>query len=96
MTTTNKFLAFATADIQERIDIKDELLEVYIDPVYENGLQFSGEVLICGVVKDNTDEGTLGSILQEYLKEYVEFARIKKVQLRGKPERVVLRLQKVG
>jgi hypothetical protein len=73
---------------------------VYIDPVYENGMQFSGEVLICGFVKNNTDEDTLGSILQEYLKEYVEFAKIRKVQFHNKesePEvRTVMKLRKVG
>lgn len=80
-----KFLALAVADIEERIDISDELLEAYIDPVYENGMQFSGQVLINGTVKDNTDEDTLAGILQDYLREYVEFAKIQKVEFRTAP-----------
>jgi hypothetical protein len=69
---------------------------VYIDPLYENGMQFSGEVLICGIVKDNTDESTLGSILWDYLKEYVEVAKIRKVQFQSEPVHTVTKLRKVG
>lgn len=80
-----KFLALAVADIEERIDISDELLEAYIDPVYEKGKHFSSQVLINGIVKDNTDEDTLAGILQDYLREYVEFAKVQKVEFRTTP-----------
>jgi hypothetical protein len=82
-----KFLALAKADIQERIPIKDELIDAYLDPVYENGMQFSGEVLVIGTVNDDTDEETLGAILQDYLREYVEFARVRKVSFQGEKQR---------
>ena len=74
-----KFLALAKADIQERIHINDELVDAYTDPVYEHGMRFSGEILIVGTINDDTDEETLGAILQDYLREYVEFARVRKV-----------------
>jgi len=74
-----RFLALAKADIQERITINDDLVDAYIDPVYEHGLRFSGEIMIVGSVHDDTDEETLGAILQDYLREYVEFARVRKV-----------------
>jgi hypothetical protein len=74
-----KFLALAKADLQERIPIKDNLIDAYIDPVYEHGMQLSGEILVVGSVYDDTDEETLGAILQDYLREYVEFARVRKV-----------------
>ena len=78
-----KFIALAKADIQEQFNIKDELLDVRIDPVFENGMEFSGEILIAGKVYDEgADEDVLGAILQDYLREYVEFARVRNVEFR--------------
>ena len=77
---TKNFLALAKAEIDERITIEDSLVNAYIDPVYERGYEFSGEVIIRGTINDDADEGTLSAILQDYLREYVEFARVTAVQ----------------
>lgn len=76
---SKRFLALAKADIQETIPVKDGIIDAYIDPVYEDGMQFAGEVLIVGTVIDDTDERTLGALLQDYLREHVEFARVRQV-----------------
>lgn len=78
---TKNFLALVKTPIEERIEINDTLVNMYLDPVYENGYEFSGEVLIRGTVNDNVDDGTLAAILQDYLlHEYVDFARVVQVQ----------------
>lgn len=77
---TKNFLALVKTPIEERLEIKDTLVNMYIDPVYENGMEFSGEVLIRGTITDNVDDGTLAAIIQDYLNEYVEFSRVIQVQ----------------
>jgi hypothetical protein len=78
---TKKFLALATCDIEnERIKIKDELVDLYIDPVYEQGYDFSGEVMLVGCIHDDADESTTSAILQDYLREHFEGAKMVKVQ----------------
>lgn len=93
---TKRFLALAKADIPERIPIKDELVDAYMDPVYTNGMQFCGEVLIVGTINDDTDEETLGAILQDYLREYVEFARVRKVSFQEETKRVPNAYKRTG
>lgn len=80
---TKKFLALAKANIQDIIPIKDDLIEARIDPVYQRGLEFTGEVLIAGTINDDKDEidtGTLSALLQDYLSEHVELSRMIKVE----------------
>lgn len=78
---TKNFLALVKTPIEERIDINDTLVNMYLDPVYENGHEFSGEVIVRGTINDNVDDGTLAAILQDYLlHEYVDFARVIQVQ----------------
>ena len=73
---TKRFLALAKAGIEERLTINDNLVNAVIDPVYEHGMKFTGEVIITGSVHNDTDEGTLGAVLQDYLRKYVKFARL--------------------
>jgi hypothetical protein len=75
-----KFLALAEAEIEERIPINDDLIDAYIDPVYEHGMRFSGEVMIVGNVRDDASEDALAAILQDYLNEYVDQASVRKVE----------------
>jgi len=81
-----KFLALAKADINEVLSVSDSLVDMKIDPVYENGMTFSGQVLISGTVKSDPDEGALSSLLKDYLLEYVDFAFVQKVEFRDKEE----------
>ena len=93
---TKKFTALAIADIIDRVIIEDTLLSAYIDPVYENGYDLSGEVVIVGTVKDNVDENVLGVILQDYLREYADIAHVTVVQLAPDNVRFMDEYRKAG
>ena len=67
-------------------DFTEESVEIFkqthiFDPLFQkkDGKTFKGEIYIRGMVYDDTDEDSLGSILQDYLKEYVEFAKVRQV-----------------
>jgi len=92
-----KFLALAKADIDEVIKINDSLVTAEVEPVYQHGYEFSGEVLIAGSVHDNADEETIAEILHGYLCCYVEDVLIRKVEIRSvRPQRVVNIYRKAG
>jgi hypothetical protein len=77
-----KFIALAVANIEEDIAIKNGLIDMKIGPVYENGMQFSGEVLAIGIVSDDCDLLTLKDVVSNHLREYVEFVSVKKIEFR--------------
>lgn len=78
---TKKFTALASYDIEiDRINIKDNLVDLYIDSVYEKGYRLSGEVVISGTIHDDADEVTTSAILQDYLREHLEGAKMISVQ----------------
>lgn len=92
-----KFLALAKADIDEVIKINDSLITAVVEPVYQNGYEFSGEVLITGTIHDNTDEETISEILYSYLCCYVENVKVRKIEIRGtKPQRVINIYRRAG
>jgi hypothetical protein len=86
---TKKFLALATVETEtDRIKIQDELVDLYIDPVYEQGYTFSGEVMLVGSIHDDADEATTSAILQDYLREHLADAKMCHVQFDTTQEKV--------
>jgi len=80
-----RFLTLAVARIPEVIRVKDKLVDMTIEPVYENGKQFSGQVLLSGTITDDVDEKVMRVIMLDYLRAHAQFARIVKVEFRALP-----------
>jgi hypothetical protein len=82
-----KFLVLAVADIEETIEDtvthKGCTFTFKSDPVYENGMEFSGEVLVIGTVAGECTEKVCSSVITEYLRKYAEFVRVRKVEFRA-------------
>lgn len=78
-----KFLALMVAEIDESVPLEDELIKGIIEPVFENGKQFSGSVLVEGFVRDDIGESTLSELLTDHLKWYSEFVSTRKIEFRN-------------
>ena len=80
---SRKFHALLKANLTDVIEFNDELIKAHSDPIFENG-EFKGEILVTGVVHVETDERTLGAVIVDYLKLYVDFVTLRKVEIRNK------------
>lgn len=95
--SNNRFHALAKANIETEFKITDNLINMKVEPVYENGLVFAGEVYVSGYFNDNVvDEETLRIIVQDYLREHIEFAIVIKVEFLTTINQRVFSYQRTG
>ncbi|MFA5759098.1 MAG: hypothetical protein WC942_07075 [Clostridia bacterium] len=95
--SNNRFHALAKVNIETEFKITDNLINMKVEPVYENGLVFAGEVYVSGYFNDNVvDEETLRIIVQDYLREYIEFAIVIKIEFFTTINQRVFSYQRTG
>ena len=77
-----RFVLFARANLEKEISIKDELVDAKVGPVYENGMEFSREVLVTGTVAIGCTPGELGNLIAGYLRKHTDLVMVRKVEFR--------------
>ena len=82
MDANKRFILFARANLEKEFIIKDELVDAKVGPVYETGMEFSGEVLVTGTVAIECATGELSNLIVGYLRKHTDLVVVRKVEFR--------------
>jgi hypothetical protein len=77
-----KFLALVVADLEKEIIIKDNVVNIKIGPVYQNGYEFSGEVIVEGTTSKQYTTTSINNLVAEYLHKHTDLIQIRKIEIR--------------
>lgn len=77
-----RFVALFKANIQETIEVNNSVFRARIEPVFENGFKFSGDVFMSGLVNEDSDEEFVLNMCTEHIKNIEEFVVPVKLEFR--------------
>lgn len=77
-----RFVLLARANLEKEFAIKDELVDAKVGPVYENGMEFSREVLVTGTVAIECAPGELSNLIASHLRKHTDLVMVRKVEFR--------------
>lgn len=70
-----RFLSLFVARLEKVFRIDNDVMEVKVEPVYENGMKFSGQVFVSGHLLVDLSEEEVIEVVSKYLRKHVDFVK---------------------